>query len=85
MALIATNTNVHIFSETSEKIQIDDGDSSHLDIHQEDHDDLDDIDDLDNLDYLDDLDDLDEQLYQGSRILMILMILMSGWFKDQGS
>ena len=45
----------HIFLVTSEKIQIDDGDSSHLDIHQEDHDDHDD---------LDDLDDLDEQLDQ---------------------
>ena len=63
----------HIFSETSEQIQISDGDSSHLDIHQEYHDDL------------DDLDYLDEWLDQGSRILMILMILMSGWIKDQGS
>ena len=45
----------HIFLETLEKIQIDDGDSSHLHIHQEDH---------------DDLDDLDEQLDQGSRINM---------------
>ena len=31
----------HIFLETSEQIKIDDGDSSHLDIHQEDHDDHD--------------------------------------------
>ena len=28
----------HIFLETSQQIQIDDGDSSHLDIHQGDHD-----------------------------------------------
>ena len=59
----------HIFLETSEQIQISDCDSSHLDIHQEDHDDLDD---------LFDLDDLDERLDQGSRVLM------SGWIKDQG-
>ena len=30
-----------VFSETSEQIQINDGDSSHLDIHQEDHEDQD--------------------------------------------
>ena len=31
----------NIFLETSEQIHIDDGDSSHLDIHQEDHDEQD--------------------------------------------
>ena len=31
----------HIFLETSEEIQINDGDSSHLEINQEDHDDQD--------------------------------------------
>ena len=36
MALIATNNIYHIFLETLEQFQIDDGDSSHLDIHQED-------------------------------------------------
>ena len=41
MALIATNTHVSYIFETSEKIQIDDGDSIHLDIHPEDHDDQD--------------------------------------------
>ena len=63
----------HLYLETSDQFQIDDGDSSHLDIHQE------------YLDDLDDLDDLDEQLDRGSRILMTLMILMSSWIKDQGS
>ena len=57
----------NIFLETSEQIQIDDGDSSHLDFHQEDHDDQDvlQVQGWILMDF-DDLDDLDERLDQGS-------------------
>ena len=41
MALMQQIPLYHIFLETSEQFQIDDGYSSDLDIHQEDHDDQD--------------------------------------------